>query len=175
MEDLITVCKERDRRKGNQPALYMNGSYGFYVDDLLTLFKQIRGDTAKIQIVREDLTTEDGWLCRGGGFFAHGATLREASNSLTAKLLQDKPLEERIDAFKSEFDLGEKYPASEFFEWHFTLTGSCSFGRKQWVKSKGIDLESDKFTPEEFIGMVAGEYGSDAIEKLKEAYGLNNQ
>ena len=76
--------------------------------------------------------------------------------------------DERIAAFNEEFKPGIKYPAKQFFDWHGRLTGSCLFGREQFARDKGIDLENDMFTVAEFCEMTKDAYGGDVIRRLAE-------
>ena len=62
--------------------------------------------------------------------------------------------------------MNEKYDASDLFRWHNILTGSCEMGRKQFCKDRGINVEVDSFTVEEFIRLTCTSYGSDVIREL---------
>lgn len=155
---------------GDGLILKIGGEFVYKVDGLQTIFHQIKGDCAKISILRDDMSLKRGWLCKGGRFFAHGETLREAQSAIHCKLIQDMPITDRIKLFTSHFESGKKYSASEYFVWHHRLTGSCEMGRNEWVKSKGIDLNKDEFSPMQFCEMVENEYGSDVIKELIVAY-----
>lgn len=156
--------------RGDGLILKLSGKHVYRIDGLMTVFERITGNYARISILREDMTLQPGWLCKRRNYFAHGNSLREAKASLEAKLLQDMPIADRVSLFKSNFAPDEKYLAHKYFDWHFKLTGSCEMGRKEWVKSKGIDLNNDQFTPLEFCEMVKEEYGSYVIEELIEEY-----
>ena len=64
------------------------------------------------------------------------------------------------------FGLTDSYPAKNLYEWHHILTGSCEMGRSQFVREKGIDLEMDTFTVDEFVTMCKDNYGGEIIKKL---------
>ena len=68
----------------------------FSVDGVLTAFQRIHKNLALAFIVREDLSFDPCYVIKGGGFFAHGRTLREAQAALQEKLLEDMPEEERM-------------------------------------------------------------------------------
>ena len=104
----------------------------------------------------------------GNDVWAHGTTLHDAHTALQAKLLQSKPIAERIADFKAEFESGKKYPALEFFKWHHILTGSCEFGRKEFCRQHNIDLNNDTYTVEEFIELTKNAYyGGEIIKQIK--------
>ena len=46
-------------------------------------------------------------------------------------------------------------------------------GRNQFARDHGININTDSFTIREFINLTKGSYGSDAIHKLAEAYGID--
>jgi hypothetical protein len=83
------------------------------------------------------------------------------------KHLNNLPIEERVESFLDNFKGVNMIPAKELFDWHFILTGSCEFGRKQFIKNKGIDLDKDCFTIDEFVELTKSEYRGDIILKLK--------
>ena len=64
-----------------------------------------------------------------------------------------------------EFKLDIKYPVSNFYEWHNKLTGSCEFGRQNFMKNKGLNMD-DYITVDDFINLTIGEYGGKIIQNL---------
>jgi len=133
-----------------------------------TIFIKIKGNIAKGHIVNIDLSTTPCYVIKQINTFAHGKTLHEAQKALNDKLFEDMPEEERIEAFLWQFSSStEKYPAKDYFAWHGKLTGSCEFGREQFVKGHNIDMDS-KFTVDEFIELTKEAYGKEVIMKLKE-------
>ena len=115
-----------------------------------------------------DLTLHPCFVVKQGNVFAHGKTLREAQSALTDKLFEDMGEDERISMFLDHFNLIDKYPATDFFDWHHKLTGSCKLGRLAFVKDHGIDLDKDRFTVDEFISLTENSYNARIIKKLKE-------
>lgn len=57
--------------------------------------------------------------------------------------------------------------AADLFRWHHTLTGSCETGRRDFCRSRGIDVDNDSFTLDEFIELTENAYGGGIIKKLK--------
>ena len=146
----------------------VNGESVFYIDDMPTIIRSIKGNYAKGYTVNDDFSLTGCYIAKSpaGGLFAHGKDLHDAVNSLNRKIAELMTIEERVMLFCKTFKKGEKYKGTVFFDWHNRLTGSCLFGRTQFVKNKGFELEMD-YTVEEFINIVENEYGSDVIKLLK--------
>ena len=81
--------------------------------------------------------------------------------------LKELPVKERIERFwQSHCDTSKEYPARDLFEWHGILTGSCTMGRKQFCQEHGINLDTNKFTVQQFIKLTINEYGGQVIRNL---------
>ena len=145
-----------------------NGKTVYMIDGVSTVIEQVKGNLAKGFIVHRDLTTEKCCVVKQGRFFAHGATIKQAEESLREKIFADMDTDEKIDAFLSEFKQGVKYPAKAFYEWHNKLTGSCEFGRNAFVRDHGIDLENGMYTVEEFIEITKNDFGGEIIQQIEE-------
>ncbi len=136
------------------------------IDGIQTIIYSVKGNIAKGVMINNDLTLKDCFIAKSGNCFAHGGTVKEATKDAIKKHLLNSPMESRIEAFMTAFpDAGKKYPASSFYEWHYTLTGSCTMGRDNFMRNKGISM-SDSFTVPEFIEITKDSYGSDAINLL---------
>lgn len=85
------------------------------------------------------------------------------------KIFENMDSDEAIKAFLNKFKAGERYPGTEFFEWHHHLTGSCLMGRQNFVSSHELDL-SRLYTVDEFITICKDDYGKDIIKQLKTEY-----
>lgn len=138
-------------------------------DGIMSRIVHTREDVYEV----EDIINKDTayLVTNGEGTFAHGKTLRKATEALQAKMLHAKPIAERLAEFVKNFAWGVKYPAIDFFEWHNFLTGSCEYGRRSFVQQNNINLDVDTFTVEEFIDLTEGYYGGDIIAQLEDAYG----
>ena len=150
-----------------------DGSPVWMVDGIQTIITVVKSGFAKGYILSSDLTMTPCYIAKGGGKFAHGATLNKAVAALQGKLFEDMPEDERIAAFiKAHPDKNAKIPARDLWVWHNRLTGSCEMGRNQFAADRGIDIDKDEFTPLEFCEMCKGSYGGDVIRRLEEAYGV---
>jgi hypothetical protein len=144
------------------------------IDNIQTIITSLKGNMAKGFIVQDDLSLTSCYIVKSENHFAHGSTLREATAALQQKLLLKLPIKDRIVKFKEKFgNSKKKYKASDFYEWHYFLTGSCPMGRSSFIKDKNIDLTKDKFTVKEFIDLTKRSYGSNVILELEESYNLN--
>ena len=152
----------------------LNGQTVDMIDDVPTILTSIIGNAAKGFIVCADFSLEPTYVCKQGNTFAHGETLHKAREALLEKLFDDMPTEERIAAFCAEFKPGVKRPAMDFFSWHHRLTGSCEQGRREFARQHGVDLESDKLTPEEFFAMTRDSYGGSIIRHTEEEFAASN-
>ena len=140
----------------------------FYIDNVPTIINCINGNVAYGAIITADLSLNKCFVVKQDGKFAHGYPLRNAMSALADKLFEDMPTNERIERFWSEFSPGKKYQARLFFDWHHRLTGSCEMGRRQFAEDRGIDVETAKYTPEEFIELTENAYNGQIIRRLKE-------
>ena len=150
---------------GNEIRSYNNKKI-YVIDTVPTIIEQIKGNYAKGFMLNTDLTLTLCYIAKVGDYFAHGETLKQAFADAEAKFTQNQPIEDRIKLFKGKFKNGVKYAAKDFFEWHNILTGSCEFGRMQFCKDHDIDINSDKFTVEEFINLTINAYKGEIIKKL---------
>lgn len=141
----------------------------FYIDNVPTIISRINGNVAYGAIITADLSLNKCFVVKQDGKFAHGYPLRNAMSALADKLFEDMPADERIERFWGEFTPGVKYPAKLFYDWHHRLTGSCEMGRRQFAEDHGIDVETAKYTPEEFIELTENAYNGQIIRRLKEA------
>ena len=146
----------------------IGGKRIYQIDGVPTVITSARGGVATGFIVQSDLTLTPCYIVKENDRFAHGENLHEAYNDLMEKLYDDSSEEERLEKFREHFpDFSRKYPAEDLFVWHHILTGSCRFGRKNFCREHGIDVENGMFTIYEFIDMTENEYGGETIKKLK--------
>lgn len=146
------------------------GSRVYMIDDVPTIIDRVTGGIAKGRILRIDMTTTPCFVVKGGGYFAHGDTLRDAMDALREKQFEDMPEDERIEAFIAVHEHGKQYPCADLYDWHHKLTGSCEMGRREFAKAHGIDIEHGSMTVDEFIGLTRNAYGGNVIRALEKAW-----
>ena len=158
---------------------YGNGSGGIknicgarvhIIDGIPTIIRSIHGNAAAGGVLCEDMNLRKCYVVKGGGFFAHGETLREAQKALERKMLNHMPTAERIAEFISRFEPGKKYAARLYYDWHHILTGSCKMGREAFARDHGYDLDKDELTPKEFMELTKDAYGGSVIRELIAAW-----
>ncbi|MBR2384447.1 MAG: hypothetical protein IKA99_02440, partial [Clostridia bacterium] len=149
----------------------LGNDWVFYIDEIPTIIRTIRGNFARGYTISDDYQLTPCVVAKDeiNGYFAHGKTVKEAYNSLQEKICNNMTLEQKITLFTKTFDKKKKYKGTEFFKWHNLLTGSCLFGRKEFVKNKGLDLEQT-YTVLEFISLTKTSYGGSIISKLSKYY-----
>ena len=139
-----------------------------YIDGIPCIFKSIKLNIAKVNIINKDLTLTTTFVAKGHNLFAHGKSIKQAVDSLQEKIFDTMSIDDKIESFISQFDMSLKYPASKFYDWHNKLTGSCEFGRDNYFKNHEIDMD-DKYTVTQFINLTLNEYGGKIISQLKTA------
>lgn len=145
----------------------INGEKVWEIDDTPTVIHAIKGNIAKASTIKDNSILVPCYVAKFDGFFAHGETAHEAMQDAMAKAFESKPTAERIAEFLKKFKQGEKIPAKDLYQWHGILTGSCRFGRDQFVQQHNIDIENDSFTIAEFVALTETSYGADTIKELK--------
>lgn len=147
----------------------LNGKSIHYIDDVPTIIESVHGNIARGYVVGQDWSLNPCFVARVDNFFAHGNTVHDAMRYATNKALRNEPVERRIERFKAAYpDFDKPIPAKELFDWHNILTGSCLFGRQQFCKEHGIDIDNDQFTVREFVELTKNAYGGEIIKKLTE-------
>ena len=147
-----------------------NGDEVYMIDKVQTIIKSIHDNYAKGLILNSDLTLTPCFIAKEGNFFAHGKTLKEAVRDAHGKYMEAVPVEERIAEFNRQYpDRKKKVDASELFQWHNTLTGSCLMGREQFCREHNLDYKNGKYTVNEFIELTKDAYGSEIIKQLRDS------
>ena len=138
------------------------------IDGVPTIIYSVRGNIARGATIRHNSELVPCYIAKDEylGLFAHGATGKEAYKALLDKAILRRPIEERIAEFLKAHNTSIAYPAQDLFDWHHRLTGSCEFGRREFCKRHGIDVESDFYTISEFVELTKNDYGGNIILQL---------
>ena len=148
-----------------------DGKCVYNIDNVPTIIENIKGDIAKGYTLRNNTQLVECFIAKCGGFFAHGETAKQAMLDARAKYEQNKPLTERIaDTIKKYPTLDTIVPNEELYVLHNILTGSCAFGRYEFVRRHGIDVKNGSMTMKDFIDITRKEYGGSAIVELEREY-----
>lgn len=144
-----------------------NGQKVYIIDNIMTIIYSVKNNLAKGATLNDDLRLTPCCIAKIDHYFAHGLTAHEAYVNAQAKALRNESIEDRVKRFVDQYpDFNTKIPVQELFVWHNILTGSCEFGRLQFVKNHGINLETDAFTVKEFIELTKDAYEGNVIKKL---------
>ena len=143
----------------------INGMNVVEIDNIPTAVKKTRGNIA-FGYVFEKMQLKPCYVVKENNLFAHGKTVKEAFSALQEKLFDDMTVEERIDLFLKEIKSNTEYPAKIFYDWHHRLTGSCEFGRNEFIKRHNINLD-EMMTVKRFIELTQDEYGGEIIRELE--------
>ena len=146
-----------------------NGSDVHLIDNVQTIITHVFKNIAKGFILNSDLTLTDCYIAKGNNLFAHGETVEKAMEALQEKIFSNIDIDTAIEMFLDEFETDKKYQAKDFYVWHNRLTGSCEMGRKQFIKERGYNLETDSFTVSEFIEITKNSFGGEIIEQLEQS------
>ena len=139
------------------PARYLwrNKEY-IRVDGIFTKIISERGNVMRVQRIAhkavEYLVTD------GDGRWAHGATLKEAKESLIYKITS------RDTTKYKSWSLETEISHAEAIEAYRTITGACAFGTRYFCETILGDKKKDKYTVSEVIELTEGQYGADSFK-----------
>lgn len=151
-------------------VLTYNGEPVYVVDGIPCVFKTVHDVWAKVDVInRKDFTARTAFIGKCKGFFAHGETLRKALQDAKAKYFRNIDFESKKEELKRLFSRSadKKLPVSILYEWHGILTGSCRFGRDEFMRTHALK-DDDRLTLNEFVDLTAAHFGGDKIQKLTE-------
>ena len=141
------------------------------IDRIQTIIHSVHNNIAKCDVIGVDLTLTPCYVAKFGNFFSHGDTAKEAYSNAKKKYDDNLPIDDKIRMFIERHPKLDTYvTASELFNEHNFLTGSCDFGRRKFCEEHNIDIKSGSFTVNEFIEFTINSYGGNVIRKLKEEY-----
>ena len=148
----------------------IDGCDVYYVDGVPSVFRKISGDIARGAMVRNDsFMFQPCYIAKHAGYFAHGATAKEAMRDAENKLYATLDIDKKIAEFKVLFKPGTEYKNQMYFDWHYILTGSCTEGRKLFMSERGLTLDGS-MTPEQFIQTIKRHHGWNQIRELESVY-----
>ena len=139
------------------PARYLwrNNEY-IKVDGIFTKIISERGNVMRVQrIARSEV---EYLITDGDGRWAHGATLKEAKDSLIYKITS------RDTTKYKNWSLDTEITHAEAIEAYRTITGACAFGTRHFCEMILGDRKKDKYTVSEVIELTKGQYGADRFK-----------
>ena len=94
----------------------------------------------------------------GDGYFTHGKTIKEAKEDLIFKITKHSK-----DDYKN-LNLNSKLSFNKSIECYRVITGACSFGTKDFVKTNNI--EEKEYSIKEIIELTEGYYGNETFKNF---------
>ena len=131
---------------------WQNGKY-ISVDGIFTEVLSKKGNIYKVKRINQ--TKEFYIITDGLDKWAHGDTIKEAKEDLIYKI-SNKSKED----FK-HLTIESKLTFKEAIECYRVITGACSFGTKDFIKSTG--LKSKSYTIKEMIDLTKNRYGNETF------------
>ena len=137
--------------------LWRNKDY-IKVDGIFTKIISERGNVMRVQRIAH---REVGYLVTDGdGRWAHGATLKEAKESLIYKITS------RDTSKYKEWSLDTTITHAEAIEAYRVITGACAMGTRHFCETILGDKKKEKYTVAEVIELTKGQYGADSFKEF---------
>ena len=137
--------------------LWRNKEY-IKVDGIFTKIISERGNVMRVQRIAhkeiEYLVTD------GDGRWAHGATLKEAKESLIYKITS------RDTSKYNDWTLDTTITHAEAIEAYRVITGACAMGTRHFCESILGDKKKEKYTVAEVIELTKGQYGAESFKEF---------
>ena len=127
---------------------WQDGKY-IMVDGIFSEVISRKGNVIKAKKINQD---KEFYIVTYGERWAHGDTIKQAREDLIYKI-------GNVD--KSEFegiDKSKKMSFKKAIECYRVITGACSFGVRDFIKSNG--LKKSKYSPLEIAEITKGAYGN---------------
>ena len=141
----------------NARYLWRNKEY-IKVDGIFTRIISERGNVMRVQRIAhkevEYLVTD------GDGRLAHGATLKEAKESLIYKIA------DRDSSKYKEWKKDTIVTHAEAIEAYRVITGACALGTRHFCESVLCENKKDKYTIAEVIELTKGLYGAETFKNF---------
>ena len=150
--------------------LTYNGEPVYVVDGIPCVFQSIHDTLAKVAVIsKTDFTSQTAFIAEFNGFFAHGETVRDALLSAKEKYYRNIDFEAKKAELKALFSRSadKKLSVRTLYEWHGMLTGSCCFGRDEFIRTHTFKYD-DRLTLKEFVNLTAAHFGGEKIKELLE-------
>ena len=137
--------------------LWRNKEY-IKVDGIFTRIISERGKVMKVQrIARKEI---EYLVTDGEGRWAHGATLKEAKESLIYKITDRDSTKYRA------WNKDTVVTHAEAIEAYRVITGACALGTRYFCEGVLGENKKDKYTIAEVIKLTKGQYGAETFENF---------
>ena len=138
----------------------------FHVDGLPCQPVEVHNIWAKVKLINTgDYTLTECFLAKYHGAIAHGESVKNALRDAQKKYFSSLDFEALKEKLLEEFIEKGSLTVAELSMWHGLLTGSCTFGRRQFQKENALE-DSDKLTLKQFVKLTRNAYGGEKIKGL---------
>lgn len=136
------------------------------VDNIWCKVLNVKDNLAKVQVWP---TQEIAYIAEFQGQQAHGKDAHAAMEAAKQKWEATRSVEERIESVRKQFAEApdNKLSGHDLYKIHGMLTGSCAFGRDNFVKTHNIDLDR-MYSLKEFVEITGSDYGGQTVKRLLE-------
>ena len=132
------------------------------IDDIKTIILQRKKNIIK-GLFLNDL--QACYVVEKDGVFAHGATLKEAKESLIYKI-SDRNEDIYKNAYKN-YTLDTEVTHEEAIKMYRVITGACEAGTRYFVENVFTE-KKEKYTVKEIIKLTKGQYGNETLKEFME-------
>ena len=121
---------------------------------------------AKVSVIsKKDFSARPAFLAKFNNTIAHGETITEAMLEAKRKFMSNADFSEQKKLLLSLFEEKKRLTVKDLSEWHGAITGSCSFGRREFQSEHNLKDE-DLLSLDEFVELVKDSYGGNKIADL---------
>ena len=129
-----------------------------FADRILARIITKKKNVYKIQIVGR---TKISYCIEVDGTFSHGATLKEAKESLIYKIT------DRDKSDYEDYTLDTEVTHEEAIKMYRVITGACEAGTRHFVENV-LAEKKEKYTVKEIIKLTEGQYGNETLKEFME-------
>ena len=129
-----------------------------FADNILARIIAKKKNVYKIQIVGQ---TKISYCIAVDGTFAHGATLKEAKESLIYKIT------DRDKSDYEDYTPDTEVTHEEAIKMYRVITGACEAGTRHFVENV-LTEKKEKYTVEEIIKLTKEQYGNETLKEFME-------
>ena len=128
------------------------------IDNIKTIILQRKKNVIK-GLFLNDL--QPCYVVEKDGVYAHGATLKEAKESLIYKIT------DRDKSDYEDYTLDTEVTHEEAIKMYRVITGACEAGTRNFVENV-LAEKKEKYTVKEIIKLTEGQYGNETLKEFME-------
>ena len=126
------------------------------VDNILSEVINHRGNVYKVKNYGEDKIS---YIVQDGDIYSHGATIKEARESLIYKISN------RDTSIYNDVKLDDEFELKDIIKMYRVITGACEAGTRYFVENNKLP---NKLTVKQTIDLTKGQYGNEKFKKFFE-------